>query len=119
MYLIDSSGGTPQLNSGNLTSPFNKDNHFARLSQYQMSQWVDVLSYQFMNYFTIPATGTKYELIGSTAITAGNYQVVMRNNLLTQGQFSKWLVISEVGVLGLTNHLVGFSLFACGRVAVT
>lgn len=80
-----------------------------------MAQWVDVLSYQFINYFTVAATSTKYQLIGSTAITAGNYQLVMQNNFPTQGQFTKSLVISEVGLLGITNHLVGFTLFACGN----
>lgn len=79
-----------------------------------MSQWVDVLSPQFINYFTIPATSTKYELVGATTVTAGNYQVVMQNNFLSQGQFSKSLVISEVGILGITNHVAGFTLFACG-----
>lgn len=81
-----------------------------------MSQWVDVLSSQFINYFTIPATSTKYELVGAANVTAGNYQVVMQNNFLTQGQFTKSLVISEVGMMGITNHLVGFTLFACGTL---
>lgn len=79
-----------------------------------MSQWVDVLSSQFINYFTIPATSTKYELVGAANVTGGNYQVVMQNNFLTQGQFTKSLVISEVGMMGITNHLVGFTLFAGG-----
>ena len=114
VYLIDGQGGTPQLNSGSLTLPFSHNYHFKRLDQYQMAQWVDVMSHQFVNYFTVAATSTKYALVGSAAITAGNYQVVMQNNLLTQGQFSKWLVISETGILGITNHLMGFTLFAWG-----
>ena len=83
-----------------------------------MSQWTDVLSYQFVNYFTISVTSTKYELVGSTTVAPGNYQVVMQNNFLTQGQFSKYLVISETGIMGITNHLVGFTLFACGNTII-
>lgn len=60
IYLVDSQGGTPVLDTGNLVSSFNKNYHFVRLNQYQLSQWVDVLSQQFVNYFTIAATSTKY-----------------------------------------------------------
>ena len=39
----------------------------------------------------------------------------MQNNFLTQGQFKKELVMSEVGGLGLTNHLLGFTFFSYGK----
>lgn len=67
-----------------------------------------------MNYFSVGASPTKYQLVGSVAVTEGNYQVVMQNNFPTKGQFTKEVLISEVGVLGVTNHLVGFCLFAYG-----
>lgn len=88
IYLVDSQGGTPTLDNGDLVSNFNK-NHFKRLSQYQLSQWIDVQSTRFINYFTISATGTKYELLGKASVTPGNYQVVMQNNYLTKGEFTK------------------------------
>lgn len=47
-------------------------------------------------------------------IQAGNYQVVMQNNFPTQGAFSKQLLITEVGGLGVANHLIGFTLFSYG-----
>ena len=75
---------------------------------------MDVQSQQFINYFTVAATTTKYELVGKVEVSTGDYQLVMQNNFLTQGQFSKQLLISEVGVLGVTNHLMGFMLFAYG-----
>lgn len=85
---MDSQGGTPTLDNGDLISNFNK-NHFVRLDQYQLSQWIDVQSQQFVNYFTVPATGTKYQLIGKASVTAGNYQIIMQNNYLTKGTFTK------------------------------
>ena len=114
VYLVDSEGGTPSLGASNLVSAYNKDNHFLRLSQYQLSQWVDVQSQRFVNYFLIPATSTKYMLVGVAELKAANYQIVMQNNLPTNGQFIKELVISEVGALGLGNHLAGFALFSWG-----
>lgn len=113
--MVDSTGGTPQLDNGNLISPFNKDYHFLRLDQYQLSQWVDVQSQRFVNYFTVAATSTKYELVGIVSVSAGDYQVVMQNNFPTKGQFSKSVLVTEVGALGITNHLVGFTLFAYGK----
>jgi len=85
-----------------------------RLDQYQLSQWVDVQSQRFVNYFTVPVTGVKYELIGVVDIQAGNYKVVMQNNFLTQGFFTKQLLITEVGGLGVANNIMGFSLFSYG-----
>ena len=85
-----------------------------RLDQYQLSQWVDVQSQRFVNYFTVPVTGVKYELIGVVDIQAGNYKVVMQNNFLTQGVFTKQLLITEVGGLGVANNIMGFSLFSYG-----
>lgn len=110
---MNSQGGTPTLDNGDLVSSFNKA-HFIRLGQYQLSQWVDVQSTQFINYFTVAATGTKYQLLGKASVTQGNYQVVMQNNYLTQGEFTKKLVITEVGLLGATNHVLGFTAFAYG-----
>ena len=114
MYLVDSEGGTPVLDNGDLTSPFNKKHHFKRLSNYQVSQWVDVGGAQFVNYFSVPVTGTKYQLVGKTEVSVGNYQIVMQNNLKTQGKFTKELVITEVNIIGATSHLLGFTLFAYG-----
>jgi hypothetical protein len=115
IYIVDSSGGTPTLDTGNLISSFNKNYHFLRLNQYQISQWVDVQSQRFVNYFSVAATSTKYELVGSLSVSTGNYQVVMQNNFPTQGKFSKEVVITEVGILGVTNHLMGFTMFAYGK----
>lgn len=84
-----------------------------------MSQWVDVQSQRFVNYFSVGASPTKYQLVGSVAVTEGSYQVVMQNNFLTKGQFTKEVLISEAGVLGITNHLVGFCLFAYGKKIYT
>ena len=64
VYLVDTDGGTPQLGNYDLVSSYNKDNHFIRLNQYQLSQWVDVQSQRFVNYFLISATSTKYQLVG-------------------------------------------------------
>lgn len=113
VFLVNSQGGTPKLDNGDLVSSFNQ-NHFTRLGQYQLSQWVDVQSTQFVNYFSIAATATKYQLVGKAAVTPGNYQVVMQNNYLTKGQFVKELLITEVGTLGTTNHVLGFAVFAYG-----
>ena len=70
MYLVDSDGGTPQLGNYDLVSSYNKNYHFLRLSQYQLSQWVDVQSQRFVNYFLISATSTKYELVGVADLLA-------------------------------------------------
>ncbi len=103
------------MDNGDLVSSFNKDNHFIRLNQYQLSQWVDVQSQQFINYFSVPATTTKYLLVGKTGVTAGNYQIILQNNYLTQGSFNKELLVSEVNLLGTTSHVLGFALFAYGN----
>jgi hypothetical protein len=113
VFVVNSQGGTPTLDNGDLVSPFNRA-HFIRLGQYQLSQWADVQSTQFVNYFTIAATGTKYLLMGKTEVSPGNYQIVMENNYLTKGQFQKELLITEVGLLGATNHVLGFAVFAYG-----
>ena len=81
---MDSQGGTPQLDSGDLVSQFNL-NHYKRYENYQVSQWIDVRSAQFINYFSISVTGIKYQLIGKAAIEAGSYQIVIQNNYLTKG----------------------------------
>ena len=60
MYVIDPEGGTPQLDDGSLVSTYNKNYHFVRLDQYQISQWVDVQSQRFVNYFLVAATNVKY-----------------------------------------------------------
>jgi hypothetical protein len=118
VFLVDGQGSTPKLDNSDLVSSFSQG-HFSRLGQYQLSQWVDVQSTQFVNYFTVAATGTKYSLVGKAAVTPGNYQVVMQNNYLTKGKFSKELIITEVGVLGATNHVLGFSVFAYGTLPLT
>jgi hypothetical protein len=115
---VNSQGGTPRLDNGDLVSSFSQA-HFTRLSQYQLSQWVDVQSSLFVNYFSVAATSTKYLLLGKSAVTPGNYQVVMQNNYATKGQFTKELVITEVGLLGATNHVLGFAVFAYGTSSIT
>lgn len=85
---MDNLGGTPQLDNGDLISQFNL-NHFKRLENYQLSQWIDVKSAQFINYFSVSITGIKYQLIGKAKISAGNYQIVIQNNYPTKGQFKK------------------------------
>ena len=97
-----------------MVSTYNKDNHFIRLSQYQLAQWVDVQSQRFVNFFLISTTSTKYQLLGVADLLAENYEVVMQNNLPTRGQFTKQLVITEVNGLGIENHLLGFTLFSYG-----
>jgi len=76
---------------------------------------VDVQSQRFVNYFTIPTTSVKYELVGKASVTAGNYQIVVQNNHGSQGQLTKELIVTEVGLLGVTNQVLGFTLFSYGN----
>lgn len=57
--------------------------------------------------------------MGKTEVSSGSYQIVMQNNFLSQGEFTKELVVSEVGLMGATNHLLGFALFAYGTAIAT
>lgn len=84
IYLIDTEGGTPILDDGNLVSPFYTSNHFSRLSNYQISQWTDVNSTNFVNWFTIPMTSVKYMPLGKLTMQPGNYQMVLKNNFPTK-----------------------------------
>lgn len=73
------------------------------------------MSSNFMNWFTIATTSTKYTLMGKLAnMSAGDYRLVVKNNFPTANEFSKQIMISEVNSLGVTNHLLGFTLFAYG-----
>lgn len=112
---MDSAGGTPQLDQGDLVSNYTTKYHFIRLSQYQLTQWVDVQSSRFINYFTVSTTSTKYILMGKAAVTNGTYQLIIENNYATQGEFTKDILVSEVGLLGTTNHLLGFIVFIVGK----
>lgn len=59
-------------------------------------------------------TNTKYMLIGRQIMAAGNYQIMIRNNFPTKGQFEKTLILSEIGTLGDSNLVLGFAVFAFG-----
>jgi len=48
-------------------------------------------------------------------VTAGNYQIVVQNNHGSQGQLTKELIVTEVGLLGVTNQVLGFTLFSYGN----
>lgn len=47
-------------------------------------------------------------------MTTGDYRVIVKNSYPTNGEFTKELFISEVNSLGVTNHLLGFTIFAYG-----
>ena len=49
-----------------------------------------------------------------TNMTAGDYRLILKNNYPTNGEFTKQVIVSEVNSLGVTNHLLGFTLFAYG-----
>jgi hypothetical protein len=93
IYLIDTEGGTPILDDGTLVSDFYTENHFARLSNYQLSQWVDVNSTDFVNFCTIPFTSNKYMYMGKSSLTAGNYQMVVKNNFPKNSEITKTLIV--------------------------
>ena len=99
-----------------MVSQYSSKYHFARLNSYQLSQWTDVLSSRFVNWFTIPTTSTKYILMGRQTMAAGTYQLILKNVSPTSDDFTKTLIVSEVNTFGTTNHLLGFTLFAYGLV---
>lgn len=47
-------------------------------------------------------------------MNSGDYRLIIKNSYPTQGEFTKQLLISEVNSLGITNHLLGFAIFAYG-----
>lgn len=113
-YIVQSDGGTPYL-SNNTISNYSKAYKFTRLAHYPAAQWIDVQQSNFVNWFTIGTTSSKYVLMGKLAnMTAGDYRLIVKNVFTTKGEFTKTVVISEVNSLGVTNHLLGFALFAYG-----
>ena len=85
IYLVNSDGGTPVLDSGNLVSQHNLKYKFIRLNNYQLSQWTDVQSTLFINHFTIPYTSKKYILLGKALLPADTYQLIIKNSYPSKG----------------------------------
>lgn len=113
-YIVQSDGGTPKLDNDTISN-YSKTYLFQRLQNYAASQWVDVQQSSFVNWFTIGTTSSKYVLMGKLAnMTSGDYRLVVKNSFPTHGEFTKQIMISEVNNLGVTNHLLGFALFAYG-----
>lgn len=82
-YVLFKDGGTPSLDN-NITSNYSQLYRFKRLENYTHYQWVDVLQSNFMNWFTISATSTKYMLMGKlTNLTSGDYRFIVKNNFPT------------------------------------
>lgn len=78
IYLVNSEGGTPDLDS-QLFSDYSTKYHFKRLDNYQLKQWTDVVSSKFINWFTVPTTSKKYVLMGKQTMPAGSYQMIVKN----------------------------------------
>ncbi len=112
IFVVDSSGGTPDTVPGDLISEYAKE-HFLRLDEYQLSQWVDVRSADFINWITPSYTQKKYFLEGKYSMPAGDYKLVIRNNFPEEG-YEKSYLAEETTALGLTNHTIGFMLFGTG-----
>lgn len=110
---MNNDGGTPTLDT-NLVSQYSTSYHFTRLENYQLRQWTDVTSSKFINWFTVPTTSTKYMLMGKQTMPAGTYEMIVKNVDSTNNDFNKTILVSEVGSLGTTNHLLGFTIFAYG-----
>lgn len=71
-------------------------------------------SNNFVNWFTIGSTSTKYMLMGKLDMAVGEYQVIHKNSYPTFDEFNKTLIITETNSLGATNHLLGYLLFGYG-----
>ena len=110
---MQSDGGTPYLGNGTISN-YSKTYHFKSLSSAPASQWTDVEQSNFVNWFTIPTTSTKYVLMGKLSNMSGDYRLIIKNSYPTNGEFTKQVILSEVNSLGVTNHLLGFALFAYG-----
>lgn len=86
---MESDGGTPSINDGTVSS-YSLDNRFKRLSNSGVSQWIDVQSTQFVNWFTIPITSTKYVQLGRLEdMPAGDYRIIVKNSYPTNDDFTK------------------------------
>lgn len=76
-------GGTPKLDSDTMSN-YSKNYRFKRLDSYPISQWTDVMHSNFVNWFTIATTSTKYSLMGKLSnMTVGDYRLVVKNNFPT------------------------------------
>ena len=93
IYLVNSEGGTPDLDSS-LVSDYSSVYHFKRLDNYQVSQWTDLQSNRFMNWFTVATTSVKYMLMGKQSMQAGTYQMVIKNVDSTKNDFTKSILVS-------------------------
>ena len=102
-YVVDSQGTTPDIEDS-IESNFSATYHFSQLSSYQTSQWVDVLSGRFINWFTVAFTSTKYVMMGRLQMAAGDYELVIRNSYPTKDEFTKSVIVTEI------NSLVGASV---------
>ena len=49
-------------------------------------------------------------------MTVGDYQLIVRNSYLTNDEFVKTVIVTDISNLGMTNHLLGFCIFAYGIV---
>ena len=114
-HIVSSQGSTPNLDT-NLYSNFSKIHHFQRLNDSQATQWVDVESSRFINWFTIPFTSTKYVKMGYLQMKAGDYQFVIRNSYPTNEDFTKTVIFTEINKLGMTNHILGYAIFGYGII---
>ena len=52
--------------------------------------------------------------VGKLSMEAGTYQVVIKNADATKSDFTKSILVTEIGTLGATNHILGFTIFAYG-----
>ena len=60
-------------------------------------------------------TSVKYMPLGKLTMQPGNYQMVLKNNFPTKDQFVKKILITETGILGDANLVLGFSIFGAGK----
>ena len=75
-------------------------------------------SANFINYFTVSYTSTKYLLMGKVTLSPDTYQLIIKNNYQTNGVLNKKLLISEVNQLGIKDPLIGFFMFISGIIVL-
>ena len=94
LYVITSEGGAPVLDSNNLISEYNLEYKFKNLANFQLKQWIDMESTKFVNYFTVPYTSTKYNLMGRVTLLPDTYQLILKNNYPTNDKIVKKVLIT-------------------------
>ena len=84
-YIVQSDGGTPYLGNDTVSNN-SKTYRFKHLTASAASQWIDVEQSNFVNWFTIPTTSTKYMLMGKlNNMTSGDYRLIIKNSYPTNG----------------------------------